>query len=404
MKLPSKLETQLFQRYLSLLEISRDLSSVLDLDVLLQRIVRAAADVTDSSAASILLYDDAKKELYFQASTNLDTPLMRGLVVPVEGSIAGAIVVSQHPMIVQDTREDPRHFQGIGKSTQFETESLLGVPLIAKDKVVGVLEALNKKEGEFTQEDRELLLALGSQAAVAIENARLFQQSDLVAEMVHEIRTPLASINTATHLLQRSEIKADQRASLAVTIQKEAQRLSDLATTFLDLARLESGRSNFKIETVDIPGMLAEAREVMEARISEQGLDFHWSVDENTPPVHGDTDKLKQVALNLISNAIKYNREKGSITVGSGFSKRNVHFFVEDTGRGMLPEHINSLFQKFYRVPGSEDIAQGTGLGLSICKKIVEGHGGAIEVTSEVGRGTRFTVVIPLPANQENNS
>lgn len=396
MKSPSRLETQLLQRYLSLLEISRDLSSVLDLDVLLHRIVHAAAEVTDSSAASILLYDDAKKELYFQASTNLDTPLMKGLVVPVEGSIAGAIVVSRIPVIVQNTREDPRHFRDIGKSTKFETESLLGVPLITKDKVVGVLEALNKEDGEFTQQDQELLLALGSQAAVAIENARLFQQSDLIAEMVHEIRTPLASINTATHLLQRPELKDEQRSSLATTIQKESQRLSDLATTFLDLARLESGRSNFKVERVVIPEILTEAREVMEARMTEQGLNLVWNVDMSMPAIRGDADKLKQVALNLISNAIKYNKPNGTITVGSGFTKRNAFFYVEDTGRGMLPEHINSLFQKFYRVPGSEDIAQGTGLGLSICKKIVEGHGGAIEVTSEVGNGTRFTVVIPL--------
>lgn len=396
MKSPSRLETQLLQRYLSLLEISRDLSSVLDLDVLLHRIVHAAAEVTDSSAASILLYDDAKKELYFQASTNLDTPLMKGLVVPVEGSIAGAIVVSRIPVIVQNTREDPRHFRDIGKSTKFETESLLGVPLITKDKVVGVLEALNKEDGEFTQQDQELLLALGSQAAVAIENARLFQQSDLIAEMVHEIRTPLASINTATHLLQRPELKDEQRSSLATTIQKESQRLSDLATTFLDLARLESGRSNFKVERVVIPEILTEAREVMEARMTEQGLNLVWNVDMSMPAIRGDADKLKQVALNLISNAIKYNKSNGTITVGSGFTKRNAFFYVEDTGRGMLPEHINSLFQKFYRVPGSEDIAQGTGLGLSICKKIVEGHGGAIEVTSEVGNGTRFTVVIPL--------
>lgn len=384
-----------FERYLKLLEISRDLSSVLDLDVLLHRIVEAAAAVTDSSAASILLYDETKNELYFQASTNLDTPLMRGLAVPVDASIAGAIVTTREPMIVQNTREDPRHFRDIGKSTQFETESLLGVPLITKDKVVGVLEALNKHEGEFTSEDQSLLLALGSQAAIAIENARLFQQSDLIAEMVHEIRTPLVSINTATHLLLRQELPAEQRTNLAETIQRETQRLSELASTFLDLARLESGRGQFKIEQVNLSAVLEDARQVMQARVEEQSLDFVWKVPGDLPAIKGDSDKLKQVALNLISNAIKYNNANGRITVSAAANKKNLTFAVEDTGRGMLPEHINSLFQKFYRIPGSENIAQGTGLGLSICKKIVEGHGGTIEVASEVGKGTRFTVVIP---------
>lgn len=391
---------QVLQRYLELLDISRDLSSVLDLDVLLGRIVAAAANVTDSSAASILLYDESKNELFFQSSTNLDTPLMRGLAVPVEGSIAGTIVTSRQPMIVQNTREDPRHYRGIGKSIQFETESLLGVPLIAKDKVVGVLEALNKREGEFTTEDQDLLSALGSQAAIAIENARLFQQSDLVAEMVHEIRTPLVSINTATHLLLRPELKDEQRTNLAQTIQRESQRLSEMASTFLDLARLESGRGQFKIEDVNIPEILGEARDIMNARIQEEGLLLVWEVPDTLKTVEGDTDKLKQVAINLISNAIKYNNKNGKVIIQAGQSEKNVQFSIEDTGRGMLPEHINSLFQKFYRVPGSENIAQGTGLGLSICKKIVEGHGGTIEVFSEVGKGTRFTVVIPSLATK----
>ncbi|MBI3158530.1 MAG: HAMP domain-containing histidine kinase [Chloroflexi bacterium] len=385
----------LLQRYLSLLEISRDLSSVLDLDVLLHRIVNAAAAVTGSTAASILLYDESKHELYFQASTNLDTPLMKGLIVPVEGSIAGAIVTQREPLIVQNTREDPRHFAGIGKSTQFETESLLGVPLLAKDKVVGVLEALNKREVDFTDDDQTLLLALGSQAAIAIENARLFQQSDLIAEMVHEIRTPLASINTATHLLLHKNLDGQQRSRMAETIQRETQRLSELATTFLDLARLESGRNQFKIEPVEIPAVLDDARQVMSARMEEQRLALVWLVEEAVPIVQGDTDKLKQVALNLISNAIKYNSKNGSITIGCGHDKEKVYFYVEDTGRGMLPEHIDSLFEKFYRIPGSETVAEGTGLGLSICKKIVEAHGGSIEVKSTLGKGTRFTVKLP---------
>lgn len=393
-------KAQVLQRYLELLDISRDLSSVLDLDVLLSRIVAAAASVTDSTAASILLYDESKNELYFQSSTNLDTPLMRGLAVPVEGSIAGTIVTTRQPIIVQDTRDDPRHFREIGKSTQFETRSLLGVPLVAKDKVVGVLESLNKREGLFTEEDQELLAALGSQAAIAIENARLFQQSDLIAEMVHEIRTPLVSINTATHLLLRSDLKEEQRTTLAQTIQRETQRLSELASTFLDLARLESGRGQFKIESVKIPTVLEEAREIMNARLQEEGLGLEWDVPSDLLPIQGDTDKIKQVAINLISNAIKYNKPNGTITIRAGQSDKNLFFSVEDTGRGMLPEHINSLFQKFYRVPGSENIAQGTGLGLSICKKIVEGHGGTIEVASEVGQGTRFTVVLPYPPAQ----
>jgi signal transduction protein with GAF and PtsI domain len=223
----------LIDRYLSLIEVSRNLSSTLDLDTLLKNIVTAAAEVTYTHAASILLYDEGKNELYFQVSTNIDSPLMRGLVVPVESSIAGEIVTKRKPIVVMDVKSNPRHFDRVGKELDIQTQSLLGVPLIAKDKVIGVLEVINKIDGDFTQEDEELLGALGSQAAIAIENARLFQQSDLVSEMVHELRTPLASINTAAFLLKRPEISPDQRTQIAETIQSEAGRLSEMVSSFL---------------------------------------------------------------------------------------------------------------------------------------------------------------------------
>ncbi len=180
---------RLLERYQRLIELSRDLASTLDLQDLLDRIVHAAADLSGSEAASILTYDEIKGELYFDAASNLSEPLMRGLVVPAETSIAGWIVANRQPVIISDTQRDPRHFGQIGKATQVTTTSMLGVPLIAKGKVIGVLEAINKLSGDFNQEDQEIISTLAAQAAVAIENARLFQQSDLISEMVHELRT-----------------------------------------------------------------------------------------------------------------------------------------------------------------------------------------------------------------------
>lgn len=386
----------LLRRYFQVMEIAQDLASTLDLDTLLNRIVHAAASLSDSVAASILLYDGANNQLHFHSSTNLDTPLMRGLVVPVEGSIAGDILTTRQPIIVHLVEDDPRHFKEIGESIQFKTESLLGVPLITKDKVVGVLEALNKRVGRFTLEDQELLTALASQAAVAIENARLFQQSDLIAEMVHEVRTPLASINTAAHLLQRPEISEEQKRKLLETIQGETRRLSEMTTSFLDLARLESGRTPFAVEEVELAGLLNEATETMQSKIRERDLLLEVDIPARLPTIKGDRDKLKQVALNLLSNATKYNRPGGKISIEAQAGETELSFSVRDTGRGILPEHLGSLFEKFYRVPGAEQVAQGTGLGLSICKKIVESHGGKIEVESEIGVGTVFTVHLPL--------
>jgi K+-sensing histidine kinase KdpD len=386
----------LLERYLSLLDIAQVLASTLDLDRLLYQIVMAAATLTDTNAAAIILYDEVKNKLFFQSSTNIDSKVMRGLEVPVDSSIAGEILRTQKPITVMNTKEDPRHFQGISKSTDYETESLMGVPLVTKEKVIGVLEVINKKKGIFTEDDENMLLALGSQAAVAIENTRLFQQSDLISEMVHELRTPLASIQTAAHLLSKIEISEEQRKNLTDTIQSEASRLSDMTTSFLEMARLESGRTKFDKDPINLEKLLQESIVLMSARIEEENLKLKLEITPPLPNIAGDKDKLKQVLLNLISNAIKYNRSNGTITIGASTYKDQISFYVRDTGYGMKPEHVKQLFQKFYRVPGSEKLANGTGLGLSITKQIVEGHGGTIEVSSQVNVGTTFTVNLPL--------
>ena len=386
----------LLGKYSRLIEINRDLASTLDLNKLLQKIVNSSADFTESAAASMLLYDESTNELHFQVSTNIDSPKMQGLVVPLKGSIAGEIIHSRKPLIVMDVKQHPAHFNEIENQIQFKTTSILGVPLITKDKVIGVLEVLNKKNGIFDHEDEDLLCALGSQAAVAIENSRLFLQSDLISEIVHELRTPLASINTAAHLLMRAETSQDQRISMAEIIQTETRRLTELASSFLDLARLESGRSTFNPELVNIKDLLNEVILIMEGQIKQEGLDLKTDIKGTIPKIYGDPNKLKQVAINLISNAIKYNRAEGSIKIGAHGDKEQVTIYVQDAGMGMLPEQIPLLFKKFYRIPGSEKIAQGTGLGLSIVKKIVDGHNGQIVVDTELGKGTTFKVILPI--------
>jgi len=233
----AEIKTERLDSYLRLIDISRDLASTLDLDVLLDRIVNAAADITSAEAASILLYDTTSRQLYFQVATNIDEPTMRGLVVPLEGSIAGWIVTKQKPLRIDDVHEDSRHFGDIEQSTGFPTKSILGIPLVTKNKVVGVLEVLNKKEGNFTSSDENLLTVLGAQAAVAIENARLFQQSDLISEFVHELRTPLASLSTATYLLLRPEMSREQQEQIVSNIHNETIRLNSLASSFPRLVR-----------------------------------------------------------------------------------------------------------------------------------------------------------------------
>ena len=390
----------LLERYRRLSEISIELASTLDLDALLNNIVHAAADLLDAEAASVLLYDEVKQVLYFDAASNLTEPLMRGLIVPVDSSIAGWIVTNRKPIIVSDTQKDPRHYGDIAKSTQVTTNSMLGVPLIAKNKVVGVLEAINKLSGEFNDEDKNVLLALGALVAVAIENARLFQQTDLISEMVHEVRTPLTSLGTAARLLLRPQISDDMRQRMAEIILTETSRLSEMTTAFLDLASLEAGRVQFQAKVFEVPVLLEECVNLMQNKAEERSIHIELTIeppfDGKLPLIKADQDKIKQVLLNLLSNAIKYNRPGGEIFLTARQEDGDMAIAVRDTGMGIPMDSMPHLFEKFFRVPGEGQAIQGTGLGLSICKRIVEVHHGRIEVESQENRGTTFRIYLPL--------
>ncbi len=391
----AEIKTQRLDSYVRLIDISRDLASTLDLDVLLDRIVQAAADITAAEAASILLYDNTARQLYFQVATNMDEPTMRGLVVPLEGSIAGWIVTNQKPLRIDNAHEDTRHFGDIEQTTGFSIESILGIPLVTKNKVVGVLEVINKKDGDFTSSDENLLTVLGAQAAIAIENARLFHQSDLISEFVHELRTPLASLSTATYLLLRPEMSREQQEQIVNNIHNETLRLNSLASSFLDLARLESGRVQFRKSTFDVMDLLHECSDVMETKADEDRIQIRIIEPEGPTLLEADRDKLKQVILNLLSNAIKYNRPNGSIILKTEIRENKMIISVQDTGVGIPEDAVGHIFEKFYRVRENEAKVSGTGLGLSICKQIVQGHGGTIEIKSKLGIGTNILVGLP---------
>lgn len=380
-------------RYKRLIEISRDLASTLDLDPLLNRIIHAAKDITNAQAASILLYDETARELYFQVATN-PSPMMRGLVIPMD-SIAGWIVTNRKAVRSSDVKNDTRYFKNVAKTLSFATQSIMGVPLITKDKVIGVLEVLNKSDGEFTETDEDLLGVLGAQAAIAIENTRLFQQSDLIAEFVHELRTPLASLSTATYLLLRPEISHEQGEQIIHNIHQETIRLSALASSFLDLARLESGRVRFQKSSFPFRVVCEECTGIMNSKAAENQIELLIDIPSDMPVIQADRDKIKQVVMNLVSNAIKYNRPGGKVTISAGLAEKTWYFSVTDNGYGIPEVALPNLFQKFYRVKGMETKTTGTGLGLSICKQIILGHNGRIEVKSKVGEGTTFTIHLP---------
>jgi signal transduction histidine kinase len=399
-KSDSTKQTSRLERLEALLVLGRVLNSTLDLPALLDLIANSARETTDSEASSILLLDSKSGELYFEAASGSGEAIKR-VVVPQDSSIAGWVCRSGEPLIIADTSRDTRFYKQADAQTAFTTRSILAVPLKVKDKTIGCLEAVNKCGSEsFSQEDIEILNTLAAQAAVAIQNARLFAQSDQIADMVHELRTPLTGIVAYSELLLRPNLKPEMVVQFAETINKESTRLAQFINDFLDLARLQSGRTRIAHQPVEMDRLVREVVQLIQPQASQRGLTLTGQVPDNLPLVKGDPERLKQVMINLVSNAIKYNREGGRVEIIVGADDGGMRVQIKDTGKGIPPDALPHLFEKFYRVPDSEGWAQGTGLGLSIVKQLVEAHGGQIMAESQVGVGTTMTFTLPVTKNQ----
>lgn len=385
-----------------LLEISTRLSSTLRLSELLNLVMDVSTELTNTEAASILLVDRSSGHLHFVASTSGQVP--ENTVVPLEGSIAGWVVRNGRSLIIDDVKGDDRHYSGLDEDLSFKTHSMLAVPLISRQGVIGALEVLNKHNHQpYTSQDVALMEALASQSAVAIVNAHLFNQSDLLAEVMHELKTPLMAISSAAELLSRPEVPQERHGLLVGMIKRESQRLSKMTRDFLDYARLESGRVRLEMEAVHVMEVINEVVHISQSQAAERHIIIGVECAADLPTESSDNalladrDRLKQVLLNLVSNATKYNRDHGRITITAQVVQNKVHISVADTGSGISPQDLEHLFERFYRIPGSEQ-REGCGLGLSVAQKIVEEHHGYIEVASTLGEGTTFTVCLPLTA------
>lgn len=401
-------KTQLIQRYERLIAISQRLNTTFDLPSLLETIIEAARELTNTEAASIMLIDPNSGELRFEAASNIKPHEMERITVPLEGSIAGWIVSHGEPRVINDVRQAPEWNDNVDSEIEFQTHGLLGVPMRTHNKKsIGVLEAINKLDGsDFVEDDIETLTTLASQAAIAIENARMFQQNDFIAEMVHEIRTPLAALKASTVLLQRPELPNEKRGTIIETMQGETERLIRMTTEFLDLARLESGRFQLEKAPFDLNKLITESADVVIHQAQAKSVTFHLKV--SAFQVLGDRGKIKQVILNLFTNAIKYNRDQGHIYVRTREVLENDSAFVEvsiqDTGFGISPDNLKNLFQKFFRVADTAGHTQGTGLGLAITRHIVQLHGGNIWAKSEQGSGSTFFITLPLAQSKRSQT
>jgi len=362
---------------------------------LLLQIVEAARELTGADGASILLVE-GPQTLRFAASCGPSSPYLIGTEVPTENSLAGWVVQHHETAVVEDASSDPRLYAIQSVNT---SRSIVAVPLLFGDRVIGVLESLTQQEyRRFTSQDIETLETLASIAAVAVENTRLFQQNDWIAEVVHEIRTPLTAILSYAELLDRQDLRPGNRQQFHQIIQQEAERVNRLIGQFLDAARLESGRVIMKREPLALGEIISQTIAVIRPQAATRQMRVTSTIPENIPTLVGDAQRLHQVLLNLLSNAVKYSTPGTDIHVTCRVEPEQLVVAVADSGPGISQEYHASLFQRFSRVPGSEKRATGSGLGLNIARQIVEAHGGRIWVESVVGQGSTFSFSLPRPA------
>lgn len=394
-----------------MVEISGVLNSTTNLERLLTYIIKVAAELTDAEAASFLLLDSKSRQLYFKASSNELSPKMAETPVPLDSSIAGAILLSNQPMITEDVSQNPRWNPNIDHAIQFRTSSILGVPLHdAGKQAIGVLESLNKQNGRFSEEDVETLAILADLAGVAVEKARLIEElqranaelseldqlkSDFIAVASHELRTPLSVILGYVSFLRE---QADpQTIDQLDNVLQAAVHLRNLIQDMLNFRYVDTGTTNLNPSQVDFVELVRNMTITRDdAAIAKQQV-VNVQLPQEQLPVWIDQTVMEVVVSNLLNNAIKFTPKGGQIDIAVDRRGEEAWLMVADNGIGIPPDKLDRIFKRFYQVESAlRREYEGMGLGLAIAKELVELHEGRIWAESEVAKGSVFYVALPL--------
>ncbi|MDX1437732.1 MAG: ATP-binding protein [Anaerolineales bacterium] len=404
-------QREIIRKLSRLLEISVTLNSTLDPKRLLRFILDTATDVLECEGASIMLYDEKRGELFFTAATPSDANEMAKIPVPLEGSIAGTVFSENRPLIINNVEEDPRHFGLVANKVGFQPSSLVGVPMRIRDKTTGVLEALNKTSGRFSQKDAQYLYVIASQAAAAIHNANLLQElqrsydeaskldelrSNFLAIASHELRTPLGLIlGYATFLEERAEGDLSKHAGLVVS---SALRMQTLIEDMTNMNLLKVGASELDTSVIPIQGAVEEAEEAVKPAAVARNQTITISMPRQPVFVRADQEKIVLVIINLLNNAVRFTPEGGKIHLTVVTTRNEARVEIQDNGRGIPPDELENIFKEFYQLEDHMTRRYGgLGLGLAIAKGLLELHGGYIWAESEgVGKGSTFIFTLPL--------
>jgi two-component system NtrC family sensor kinase len=394
-------------------EISRTVTSSLDLDEVLTTAMQGVREILQVEAGSLILVDEESGELVFRKTLSPQHGWITGRSFQPGEGIVGHVVASGRPYLANDIAGDSLFLPRVDAASGFETRAILCVPLFVRDRAIGAIELINKLSGAFTDTDLDLLQTIAGSVAVAVENAQLYteladfahelerSQAQLVqaekmaaigrmaASLAHEINNPLQAIHNTLHLAAMGQLSEERRLEFLSMAQDEVQQLINIVQRMLNFYRPSRG----SVVEADVNQVLRDALAMAAKQLQHSQIHVHTRLAPDLPLTPIVPDQLMQVFLNILINAIEATPEGGDLHLGTLLTEDGEWVLVafRDSGPGLTPEQAAHIFEPFFTTK-----AEGTGLGLAVSYGIVEQHGGTIEVSSQLGHGATFIVRLPV--------
>ena len=399
-------------------EVSQTVNSTLDLETVLSAIVSKATQLSGTEAGTIYVFDEARREYQLRATYGMTEPLIEAVKDQhAEISKAVALAIEQRqPMQTPDLGVEPT---SVARDIMLQAgyRARLVVPLLAADRIVGALVVRRLAPGEFPKNTIQLLQTFAAQSVLAIQNARLFSEieekgrqlesasqhkSQFLANMSHELRTPLNAIIGVTEMLQEDarDLKREDEIEPLNRVMNAGRHLLALINDILDLSKIEAGKMDLVLESFPIATLISDVVHTVEALASKNGNRIVVNCPDAVGSMYADQIRVRQALMNLVSNATKFT-SNGTVTVSAAreltADGERVEFAVADTGIGISPDQLAKLFMEFSQADSSTTRKYGgTGLGLAISRRFCQMMGGDISVESELGRGSKFVIKLPV--------